>query len=95
MTPAEWHAEAMELADNIARAYEAKDHARSQASFAVRQDAWLQARAALSLHLLAYPVGEPVAYMRAPGRQSILRDVTLQKFLRDDVPLYRNPKESA
>lgn len=95
MTPAEWHAEALRLADEMS---DGAADAESSRNFA----RYNNARAALSAHLLAYPVGEVVAYVFAPDLE-LLRDepsmllTVLQQpsepgFI---TPLYRNPKESA
>jgi hypothetical protein len=53
------------------------------------------ARAALSLHLLAYPVGEPVGFFQQEADGSVSRVSSEYRNDPDVFPLYRNPKESA
>lgn len=94
-----WKAEAMRLA------WQCEEFAISEFKSVATEDDLRAARAALSLHLLAYPVGEPVGYVFAPDLE-LLRDEPsiLLTVLRDSsepsqpgfvTPLYRNPKESA
>lgn len=106
MTSAEWHATAMKFAEEYAAecvvadaqtGHGDKESAQLAISLAVR------ARAALSAHLLAYPVGADIdaarARVAASGKPTLqeLRD----KFSGWDGPelsgkvFMRNPKESA
>ncbi len=109
MTPAEWHATAMGLATDYARAQGDLTWEEDQGTSSSLLDACRNgrdaARAALSAHLLAYPVGKPVAHMwqhDETGRTGFVDQWQLDNGwqaanprLQVISPLYRNPKESA
>ena len=102
MTPAEWHAAAMELAERCETLQVMIGDAPGGDSVLLISNMHLEARAALSAHLLAYPVGEPIAHcsLTASGKiehfdgNPMVMVGPVGNYLHP-VPLYRNPKESA
>lgn len=101
----EWHAEAMRLADEHANAEAAVKREADQGWFASRleelkttRDA---ARAALSAHLLAVPMGEPVAWstgIQWPQKEHALSEQVVKLTRREQavfgfsVPLFTKPE---
>jgi hypothetical protein len=94
-----WHAEAMRLADRMCA------HAIGSALFTpdrrrAESEALAAARAALSAHLLAVPIGEPVAW-RDPSNVDAKQSITFGRATAEKwphiytVPLFTKPEGMA